>query len=139
MNIENQVCTFDQAALIYSYKIRLDTIWWWWKNKETEKECVMHVDKYLPGNSWVKVFPAPTVAELGELFGKYFNWLRIRIDDDLEDHGKYVTRLGQPGLIKVASKMDHWVDYAKTEAQSKMTAFIWLVENGYIEPKDLQL
>jgi len=135
MNIEDQVCTFDQAALIYSHGIRLDTIWWWWENKETKKRCVINVDKYLPGKNWVKVFPSPTVAELGVLFGKKYKNVSIRIDTDIKESSYVLTF--REGFIKTGLG-DHHMSFHKTEAHARAEALIWFIENGHLKAENLK-
>ena len=147
MKIEDHVCSPEQAEkLMNLIGHALETQFYWlYNDAERARDPILlsrdHVDDDMKtGHSFdCWLFPAPTVAELGVLLGKYFNWLRLRIDDDSEDIGKYISRLQQPGLVHVASKMDHWINYEKTEANSKAYVLIWLIENDFLKVDGLKL
>jgi len=127
MKPEDIVCTFDQAALIYSYGVRFDnTVFQWSQNKKTSEKKVFLTDINPISYDWVYVFPAYTVCEFGCLLKEY-NIVNYREQWWLEDcYRNYIY------AIKLVGERVN-------EAEARAEAFIWLANNGFINPKELKL
>jgi hypothetical protein len=133
MLIEEQVCSFDQASLIYSHGLRLDNcLLHWCQNKHTEQNKLFLAEISPPTYGWVYLFPAYTVAELGVLLG---DWLyHIRVDIGLCDNDETT------GFCNFCFAFENEeFEYFKTEAQARAGALIWLIENNHLKPEDLKL
>jgi hypothetical protein len=132
MRIEDQVITFDQAALIYSHGVRIDNcLFHWCQNKHTGENKIFLAEISPPSYEWVYLFPAYTVAELGVLLG-----IGTRLSHD-------VTKCGfnDNWLVgeKFGNSTTHIVTDVENEAQARAAALIWLIENGHIKVEDLKL
>ena len=125
MKLENQVCSFDQAALFYSRGVRHETAFWWFQDKKTGKNIVLPVTQYMLPDNWEKMYPAYNVAELGVLLGKY-NVMRYSFDEN--------WRLYNDKEILVI-----WLGIFEHEAHARADAFIHLLDNGVLKAGDLKL
>lgn len=142
MNIQDQVCTFDQAAAIYSYGVRIENAaYWWYQNKNTGENAVFSPYEYLQGDDWVKVFPAPNVAEFGKI-------LPVGVDKDRQSHKSepdyYLScrKSWNEFYCEYLSSKNNkplFYEIGRTEAKARAEAYIWLLENNYIIEKGIVL
>jgi hypothetical protein len=136
MNPTDIVCTFDQAALIYSYKVRFDnTIFQWSQNKKTGENKLFLTEINPITYDLVYLFPAYTVTELLALLPIY-----IKIEDVVYNlicvffDGSCTVAYVIPGSEDIAVSFD-----MPTISQAMAEAFIWMVKNGHIIQGELKL
>lgn len=130
MNLEWKVPTLEQCKKLVKLGVVLDTEKSW-----TEDRRLLFSDLIL--RSDIKRFPAPDVAELGELLPT-----SILVPDNHGIKYKYHLRLKKTGTGFRVSYINHIGDIfhtelLMTEAQARCAALIWLIENGYIKPEDI--
>ncbi len=115
MKLEDKVCTLEQAKRLVELGVVLDAANHWthlaWSKPTLSNSKA--------GKSAVELdleYPAPDVAELGELLGNY-NVLRIG-DTWMLYHKGYSLQV----IVEFLEP--------KTEAQARVDALIWLIENN---------
>jgi hypothetical protein len=130
MKIEDQVCSFEQAKKLHLLGLKVETIHRHgeWKDNIYHNLFSTRKPKPFSKNNGFTYYPAPTVAELGVLLGKY------KLKENF--YGKhwvlYQTEPFYFDLLDICP-----ID--TPEAQARAEALIWLIENGYIDPKTLTL
>ncbi len=129
MKLEDKVATFEQAKKLDELGVVLETEKKWFCETQLDNwpTHVEVADCYVTPTI---NFPAPDVAELGELLPKtlgIIDQFEIRIEHDsgcwLIDYYDHYE--------KYLSPMPDFI--AETEAQARCAALIWLIENNYLE------
>jgi hypothetical protein len=138
MKIEDQVCSFKQSLKFEELGCTFMTAWVRNKNRGIwlRRACPSNHDK---------VYSAPTVAELGVLLPStictgitdascyclsYDRWHPDKDHKHAEFGVSYSRDFKNEGLL---------FKRAKTEAQVRAKALIWLIKKGYLKPEDLKL
>jgi hypothetical protein len=129
MKIEDQMCSFEQARKLKSLGLNIETLW---SYEVDTREIVHDASDCILKDLYI---PAPTVAELGSLLPKI-----ITVDEIEYFHSG--SRMNHAGFFSMAYENDNqylgtWME--ETEAQARAEALIWLIENGYVDPKELKL
>ncbi|MBU2513458.1 hypothetical protein KJ966_19120 [bacterium] len=143
MKIENQVCSVDQAKRLVELGIRLQTFFQWELPVNTKRSdpdvFSLSVVSSIPGKKVIS-YPAPSVAELGELLPTVISLE----EEDLFIQGSLGKRRGEFHYIWFQSSLDNveWELFPAiekdTEAEARAEALIWLIENDYVKLEDLR-
>ena len=134
MELEMQCCAIEQSKELVRLGLNIETCFEWVRfesdcidsqldnwvepilmSREAREACEAHI---------VFHYPAPTVAELGDIFIKngFGNALPYKNNDNWE----------MPDFLFEA-------DSKLTEAQARVEALSWLIEENYIKVEDLRL
>jgi len=144
MRIEDQVCTFEQAEKLVELGVSLKTVYSWkdgsdQKGEKPAPKLMLSSKCHDRNNS--RIYPAPTVAELGILLPTEINLE----EEDLYLQGTIGNRQGEFYYIWFQSSLDNveWELFPAieedTEAGARSESLIWLIENDYINAADLKL
>lgn len=141
MKSEDKVPTLEQCKKLVELGVVLETEKMWvadtivTKNPPylTNPEFKYDIES-IPGRVY-NYYPAPDVAELGELLPEI-------VKNDPESYTMcqeydYMTKqfgISWDNSMELLGNKIHW---AKTEAQARCAALIWLIENDHLNPKDL--
>jgi hypothetical protein len=137
MKIEDQVCSFGQAEELARLGVNIETYFEWvrlesdcidyqsdnWAEpilmlKETRETCEAHI---------VFHYPAPTCSELGILLSGYQIILTPNDGWEVFDPDGFAHGF----LAEYCDKLP--------ETAARAEALIWLIDEKYIDPKDLKL
>lgn len=142
MKLEKQVCSFTQAKKLAELSLCVDSLFNWkltTEGSESISEVVFsQTEKIVPAD----LLPALTVAELGLLLPSVVQYDE---DEDYYLQGSIGNREGEFYYIWFQSSLDNveWELFPSiekdTEAEARAEALIWLIENGYVDPKTLTL
>jgi hypothetical protein len=139
MKLEKQVCSFMQAKKLSDLGLKAVTYFYWVKGENEEPTLIP-----CPANPETirkKIYPAPTVAELGILLPAEITYE----DEDLYLQGTMGNRPGEFYYIwfQFATDNAEWELFPAieedTEAEARAEALIWLMENGIVKPENLNL
>lgn len=141
MKAERQVCTIHQARRLVELGAFPKTYFQWEasinrQSGELEDVCLV-VTEIEPSSAKTR-FPAPTVAELGELLPSVVGLE----DEDYYIQGSLGKRKGEFHYIWFQSSLDNveWELFPAvekdTEAEARAEALIWLIENKFIGIED---
>lgn len=136
MTLEQQVVSLELAKQLKELGVKQDSLFYWWLSFKFEKEEVYSKVMNHKPEQWEKlgidridVYSAFTVAELGEMLpqgfftakGKKFRGWFSDTDNPFEWHegDEY-------------DPIDN-----KNEANLRAKMLIWLIENKYLDPKDI--
>ena len=135
MKPEDKVATVEQCKKLVKLGVDLETEkCWTYSNLDDNGEWIDCLLCNMPDGEYrfaADFFPAPDVAELGEVLNL--------------NNGFYILRAGKKTVADLRTK---WCDYDEcvaeirnkpTEAQARCAALIWLIENGYLKPEDIKL
>lgn len=127
MKKEDQVCSFEQAREFERRNIFFDTEKVWVLNRRKDSPVLMTKEEFFNLLQPYAGFIAPNVAELGDIFIRtgFGNALPYKNKDNGD-------KWEMPDLLYEA-------DSTLTEAQARADAFIWLIKNGFVNPKKLKL
>jgi hypothetical protein len=150
MNLDEQVCTLEQARLLKTLGIRQDVSYAaWLKNNcqdETEFWCwpvispgVSHQGYSSPAKYCLEGFSAFTVAELAVMLPDYYPSWRFKKDEKSQERLWIVTVIcgpKPPGIddIHTAHEFDR---HGKTQAEALATLLIALLETETITPAEV--
>lgn len=133
MKIEDTVCSLKQSKKLAELGVKLDTLYVWFRHtnkfvssvkshkwflmRSFERTQMLHAER----------FPALTVAELGVLL--------------FPDQVFFNPECGLWGLIDSDGCETHILEnsYSFNETQARADALIWLIENEYVNAKELKL
>lgn len=125
--IEEQVCLYEQAVKIKELGVELDTYFIYLDGFDFKQELTRKISGEIPGH--VKIYPAPTVAELGVL-------LPCGIECENTFYHLFISKPKAGGAVVeyVFGNGETILSiYRSIEAHARAEAFIWLIENGYIK------
>lgn len=142
MKIEDQVAAFEQAKKLVALGVKIDTQFYWVEAPSDLRDTALITKAQIDeadSMGWFNPIPAPTVAELGLLLPKEMRFKNI--DGDIIGsltfyffEGEWVTDYMLPDS---GESLETFI--GRTEAQARAEALIWLLENNYLNPKDLKL
>lgn len=138
MEMSDQVCSVEQAKKLKEIGVKLKSIFYWSENIKPEPIEKIKLNNFWDGNhglredsEYFNFYPAYTVAELGVLLPGYIYF-------QLESHFFSYSWVGCPRTysIHVGSVMTF---YGQSEAELRADCLIWLIENQFVNPKELKL
>jgi hypothetical protein len=133
MKTKDQVCSLEQAKKLVELGVVLDTTLLWYKTNDgwelipgKTPSCKFNKKNF----ERFKFYPALNVAELGVL-----------LPYDERFGAAWYSGANERGEIycHIYNDAEEQVFHAKTEAQARADALIWLIEKGFRNPKDLKL
>jgi hypothetical protein len=137
MELEDQVCSFEQAKKLIELEVAVDTTFYWdCFNFETPKLVYPKVEDIIAFYDYPESFyPAPTIAELGILLdGGYYavtHWSIRRMRNS--NWGLFNNRSFKNDPIYIYLYPKHGENLARAES------LIWLIKNDRIIPGELKL
>jgi len=131
MKNEDKVATLEQCKKLVELGVILRTEKSWFKGLYGKWELV----NYLVNKGCIDAkggMPAPDVSEFGVL---------IPVDLGTDEHSRYSTFHSMKCGDKWASELGtEWSScLCDTEARARAEALIWLIENKYLNPDELNL
>lgn len=127
MKSEDKVCTLDQAKRLVELGVVLETEKTWNTYNIPNILVTTSFNPHTIKDNPDLFFPAPDVAELGELLKN--------ANDNLTFYEGNLSQQWKILLYKWRTYERCF--YGNTEAQARCAALIWLLENGYIKPNEL--
>lgn len=134
MNLEDQVCSIFLGKRLQNLGVNLRSKWYWHPAPSGDGEIMQLWPKEMMIVKNHIGIPAYSVAELGVLLPEII---------EIDGHECYY----ESG--KVIGEGEYWVGWqgeitgynikGDTEAQARAEALIWLLENKYVNPKELKL
>lgn len=128
MKPEDKVPTLEQCRRLVELGVVLETAKSW-----TEDGYLLFSDLILRSDiKHIKRFPAPDVAELGEILSDF---QVVKVHDN--DHGKKFWAILDVDEWREMEWLTEEFD-DKPEAQARCAALIWLIEHGYWKAKEVK-
>lgn len=131
MKTEDYCCTYEQAMEIHKSGVEnLSTLFVFGKGPDDIWKLQLN-NEYCEESEYCSFIPAYTVAELGILLPsniKHYYLTSVKYEDGFDISYDYYNEYLNNKSFK-----------AETEAQSRANVLIWLINNKYINPKELKL
>ena len=129
MELEDQVCSFEQSKKLFELGILLPSAFSWCERKDSGANHLVknHVQTSPEQGCRFNFYSAYTVAELGILLGKHQTLKCIECWQICECYTYPILTFGMLDSNNFS------------EAQARADALIWLIKNEYIKPGDLKL
>ena len=113
MSIEEQVCSVKSGRKINRLGVKKEGVWWWNWSAYLKKYKVCTGS--FPRDYWIRVCPAYTVAELGEM-----------LPHDMEYYN-----------CRSLGYKNKWFVQQSTEAETRAKMLIYLLKKKIILPRNL--
>ena len=129
MEQEDKVATLEQCKMLVTLGIILNTENSWQSTFSGDNYHLVYPGKIIQHYLPKERYPAPDVAELGEVITYCLDEINIYIDKTSD--GEYWLQINGPKAEKRGYEHE-------TEAQARCAALIWLIENGHLNFGDLK-
>ena len=135
LKLEAQVPSLELCKKLKSFSYPQEGLFWWtntWDKDEWQVDMYPIIEVMKDGKKRKPVkFIAPTVAEMGE-------WLPNYVKDDTNYLQIVKSNDGKFWFIQYDNGFGNMETEGKTEANARAKCLIWLVENDYIDFKEIK-